>query len=116
MTEIIKEYECCVLFRPDMEKEQLDSEVEAVSKLLAERGSRLLRLDRWHKRFLAYPIRDHKEGFYVVYRWLSTKDILPDLNYYLRYNENCLRFLVLDYTEKEHKRRKRLGKNAPAQV
>jgi len=116
MTERIKEYECCALFKPDLEPEQLDAEVEAVRALLSERAAEVARVDRWNKRFLAYPIKDYTEGYYVIYRWFGTKDVLPDLDYQLKYNENCLRHLVLDYTEKERKRRKRLGKAKAAKV
>ncbi len=110
MAEVIKDYELCALFRPDLEPEELDKEVEAIQKLIEDRGGEISRVDRWNKRFLAYPIKEYREGFYVIYRWFSTTELLTDLQYLLRYNDNCLRYLILDYTEKERKRRKRLGK------
>lgn len=110
MAEVIKDYELCALFRPDLEQEVLDTEVEAIRKLIEDRGGEMGRVDRWNKRFLAYPIKEYREGFYVIYRWFSTTELLQDLQYHLRYNDNVLRYLVLDYTEKERKRRKRLGK------
>jgi len=116
MADKLKEYECCVLFKPDLEPEQLDAEVEAVKEMIEERGGRVARVDRWSKRFLAYEIQGYREGFYVIYRWLSTKHLLPDLSYHLKYHDTSLRHLVLDYTEKERKRRKRLGKTKTAEV
>lgn len=116
MTDKHKEYECCALYRPDLAKETLDAEVEAITNLITARGGEMARVDRWNKRFLAYPVKKFTEGFYVVYRWYSTKEPLQDLNYQLRFSENCLRHLVLDYTEKEAKRRKRLGKGKTSQV
>jgi small subunit ribosomal protein S6 len=62
MAEKLKEYECCALYRPDLEPEQLDNEVEAVRKLLAEHGGHVARIDRWNKRFLAYQIKDYREA------------------------------------------------------
>lgn len=116
MAEQIKEYECCALYRPDLESEQLDAEVEALRKLLEEHGGHVARIDRWNKRFLAYPIKDYREGYYVIYRWFSSKDLLPDLAYALKFGDSCLRHLILDYTEKERKRRKRLGKGKTSAV
>ncbi|MEZ5337914.1 MAG: 30S ribosomal protein S6 [bacterium] len=110
MAEVIKEYELCALFRPDLEPSALDSEVETIQKLIGDRGGEIARVDRWNRRFLAYPIKEYREGFYVIYRWFSTTELLQDLQYHLRYDDNLLRYLVLDYTEKERKRRKRLGK------
>jgi small subunit ribosomal protein S6 len=100
-----------VLFRPDVEPEKLDSEVEAIKGLLTSRGAEITRTDRWNKRFLAYPIKEYTEGFYVIFRWFGSPEPLPDLAYMLKFNDSVLRHMVLDYTEKERKRRKRLGKN-----
>ena len=110
MTEKVKEYECCALFRGDLEPDVLDAQVKAVEELLLSRGGQIARIDRWNKRFLAYPIKSQTEGFYVFYRWMGTKELLPDLDYLLKYNENCLRHLVLDYTAEERRKRKRHGK------
>lgn len=114
MAEKTKDYECCALFQPELEGEQLDAEVAAVEELIKGHGGEMQRTDRWAKRFLAYPIKEHKEGFYVIFRWFSSREVLHDLDYHLKYNDNCLRHLVLDYTEKERKRRKRLGKDETA--
>jgi small subunit ribosomal protein S6 len=110
MAEILKEYELCALFRPDLEQEPFDADVEKIRSLIGDHGGEIARVDKWNKRFLAYPIKEYREGIYVIYRWFSTTDLLKDLQYHLRYDENLLRYLILDYTEKERKRRKRLGK------
>lgn len=116
MADKLKEYECCVLLVPNLEPDQLDAEVGAIQGLIEERGGNISRIDRWNKRFLAFEIQGYREGFYVIFRWLSLKHLLPDLSYYLTHNDACLRYLVLDYTEKERKRRKRLGKTKTTEV
>jgi small subunit ribosomal protein S6 len=116
MAERIRDYECAVLFRPDVEPAQLDTEVEAIRSLITGRGGEIARVDRWNKRMLAYAIKEYTEGFYVIYRWYSTPEVLPELAYHMKFADTVLRHQVLDYTEKERKRRKRLGKNATKPV
>jgi small subunit ribosomal protein S6 len=116
MAERFKLYECCALYRPDLEPEKLDSEIEAVKSLITTRSGEVARIDRWNKRYLAYPIKDYTEGFYVIFRWYSSPALLPDLAYQLRYSDGCLRHMILDYTEKDRKRRKRLGKAQASKV
>jgi small subunit ribosomal protein S6 len=117
VAEIHREYECCALYRPDLEAEALDALIQGSSDLIVNRGGEVVRVDRWNKRFLAYPIKNYTEGFYVIYRFIANPQVLPDLNYQLRFSDDCLRYLVLDYTEKERKRRKRLaGRKARAEV
>ena len=109
MAERIRDYECCALYRPDVEAEALDSAVQAVRDFITSHGGEVQRVDRWNKRLLAYPIKRYTDGFYVVYRFLGAPDMISQLDYQLRYNDAVLRYLVLDYTEKERKRRKRLA-------
>jgi small subunit ribosomal protein S6 len=116
MAEHHKEYECCALYRPDLEPEQLDAAVKTATDVITSHGGQVLRLDRWNKRYLAYAVKGYTEGHYVIYRWLGTKEVLPALDYQLRYGEQCLRHLVLDYTDVERKKRKRSGKAKAAQV
>jgi small subunit ribosomal protein S6 len=104
-----RDYECCALFKPDLEPEELDAQVEAVSSLITNRGGKVERTDRWNKRLLAYPIKQYTDGYYVVYRFVANTTMMPDLNYHLRYSDSILRYLVLDYTEKDRKRNKRIA-------
>jgi small subunit ribosomal protein S6 len=109
VAEKVKQYELCVLIRPDIEEGVLDGVVSQVQDLITSRGGEILRTDRWNKRYLAYPIKKYTEGYYVIVRWLGTGDALADLNYQLRYNDNVLRHMILNYTETERKRKKRTG-------
>lgn len=109
MAERIRDYECCALYRPDVEAEALDAAVQAVRDFITSHGGEVQRVDRWNKRLLAYPIKRYTDGFYVVYRFLGAPAMISELDYQLRYNDAVLRYLVLDYTEKERKRRKRLA-------
>jgi small subunit ribosomal protein S6 len=109
VAERIRDYECCALFRPDVEAETLDGAVQAVRDYIANHGGEVQRVDRWNKRLLAYPIKRYTDGFYVVFRFLAQPAMIAGLDYQMRYNDNVLRYLLLDYTEKERKRRKRLA-------
>ena len=109
MAERIRDYECCALYRPDVEAEALDAAVEAVRAFITSHGGEVQRVDRWNKRLLAYPIKRYTDGFYVVYRFHAEPAMISQLDYQLRYNDSVLRYMVLDYTEKERKRRKRLA-------
>ncbi|MDQ3023249.1 MAG: 30S ribosomal protein S6 [bacterium] len=109
MAERIRDYECCALFKPDVEAEALDAAVQAVRDFITSHGGEVQRVDRWNKRLLAYPIKRYTDGFYVVYRFTGQPAMISELDYQLRYNDAVLRYLTLDYTEKERKRRKRLA-------
>jgi small subunit ribosomal protein S6 len=118
VAESIRQYELCCLARPDLEPEALDGLVESIQSSITNRGGEVLRTDRWNKRMLAFPIRKYTEGYYIIVRWLSGTEVLPELNYQMRYSDAVLRHLIMNYTETERKRGKRLGhgKTKTAQV
>lgn len=91
-----KLYETMVLFVPDLEEQELDAQVKKTEDVVAGHGGRVLNVHRWKKRKLAYPVNEFEEGFYVVYRFAASRHLLSDLDYVLRYNERCLRYLILD--------------------
>jgi small subunit ribosomal protein S6 len=67
MAEELKRYELMVIFKPllpdDVRKEAHKNIVE-----LAERvGGEVKEADVWGKRYLAYKIDGHEEGYYIVY-------------------------------------------------
>lgn len=109
MAERIRDYECCALFKSDIEADGLEAAVNTVRDFITSHGGEVQRVDRWNKRLLAYPIKRYTDGYYVVYRFFGQPAMISELDYQLRYNDNVLRYLTLDYTEKERKRRKRLA-------
>lgn len=91
-----KLYEMMLLFRPDLEEQELDSEIKKVEDIITSHGGSVLNLHRWKKRKLAYPVKGFNEGLYVVCRSSASKRVLGEIDYVLRYNERCLRYLLLD--------------------
>jgi len=91
-----KLFETIVLYHPEVEPSALDERVKKVGEVVGQHGGTMLSAHRWKKRRLAYAVKKQEEGSYVVYRFTSDKRVLPDLDYMLRYDESCLRYLILD--------------------
>ena len=74
--------------------ESITSEFDAVAKLIEAQG-KMVKLDRWGKRRLAYPIRKRTHGEYAVFYYESGVNIAADLEKRFRINENILRWLTV---------------------
>jgi small subunit ribosomal protein S6 len=90
-----KLYETIALFNPDLE-EDFGEHVARMESLVGEHGGKVVSLNRWKKRRLAFPVKRCEEGLYAVMRFIADKALLADLDYVLRYDEQCLRYLILD--------------------
>ncbi len=75
--------------------ESIASEFDAVAKLIESQG-KMVKLDRWGKRKLAYSIRKRTHGEYAVFYYEAGSGALAaELDKRLRINENVLRWLTV---------------------
>ena len=75
--------------------ESIASEFDAIGKLIESQG-KLVKLDRWGKRKLAYSIRKRTHGEYAVFYYEAGSGALAaELDKRLRINENVLRWLTV---------------------
>lgn len=88
------EYELVTIFRPDLDDAAMKVDVERIEGVISENGGTLLILDDWGKRKLAYPVRKHMKGHYVLFNFLSTANLIIELERNLRIIEPVIRFLT----------------------
>ena len=81
---------------PPMDDEVLSATLDRVNNDIAERGGTVVRQQRWGGlRRLAYPIKDHNEGNYVLTHLELEPERAGELEANLRVSENVLRHLLL---------------------
>jgi small subunit ribosomal protein S6 len=91
---LAKPYETVVVVDAMIPDESIASEFDAVAKLIETQG-KMVKLDRWGKRRLAYPIRKRTHGEYAVFYYESGHNIAAELEKRFRINENILRWLTV---------------------
>lgn len=55
--------------------------------------------DVWGKRHLAYNIKKHEEGYYIVYKLSLKKELVSEFSNQLKLTNGVLRFLLLKESE-----------------
>jgi small subunit ribosomal protein S6 len=89
----LNDYEMMVIMNPDLDEEGFAAELERLQTRLTDAGGQVQKVDVMGRRRLAYPIRKRVEGYYaVIWYQLSISD-LPELERWLKLNENVLRYL-----------------------
>ena len=91
---MVKPYETVVLVDAMIPDESIASEFDAVAKLIETQG-KLVKVDRWGKRRLAYSIRKRTHGEYAVFYYDSDAALPAELEKRFRINENVLRWLTV---------------------
>ncbi len=92
-------YEMVVVFKPflpDKVRTEADAKVE---KIIEDAGGSVKSKAIWGKRFLAYPIKGHKEGYYILYYFKLKADKVDEVKKYLNRHPEILRFLIIKLKE-----------------
>jgi small subunit ribosomal protein S6 len=84
-----------LLFRPDLEDDQLQAAVERVTRAIVNAGGSLSKISPWGKRRLAYPIQRHRDASYFLIHFDIEPAAVRDIERGLLISEEILRHLVV---------------------
>jgi len=88
-------YEAMFLVDPVKHGEDADGTEKVVSTLLDKHGAKVTRFERWDDRKLAYDIRGHKRGIYLLALFEMPGNNVSALRDDCELNETILRQLIL---------------------
>lgn len=88
-------YEVVYIFDATLEESGVDAKLEKFHKILTDAGAEIVAVDHWGARQLAYPVGNHKSGFYVVAHVEAPPESLAEFERIVKLDEECLRYLVV---------------------
>jgi len=92
----LKYYELMMVVVPQIDDEGLSATLEKVNNYVSERGGSVVRQERWgRQRRLAYPIKSHNEGNYVLTHLEMETQHVKDLESSLILSDDVLRHLLV---------------------
>ncbi|MBI5508285.1 MAG: 30S ribosomal protein S6 [Deltaproteobacteria bacterium] len=89
------EYETTVVVRPDVGGDAIEATLDRVREAVRGRGGKLIAINHWGKKRLAYPIKKHARGVYVHAQYLGKADLVAEVERNLRISDTVLRFLTV---------------------
>lgn len=96
----MRPYEAMVILDPTMSEEDTKAAVAKVGELVSAIKGKVVGVEEWGKRKLAYDIKRHQEGYYVVYKFDASPESVTELERTLKISDPVLRFLVVRLEEK----------------
>lgn len=88
-------YEVVYIFDPTLDEETIGSKLNTFHALIQTAGAEAPVLNHWGKRTLAYPIKRHDTGFYVVANFDTEPGLLPEFERAIKLDESVIRHLVV---------------------
>ena len=104
-----RDYEMMVVVTPTVAEEGLPPVIERVSGYITSQGgtvSSTINENPWGRRRLAYQINDHRDAFYVLYRFIARGESVIEIERDMKLDESIIRYLVVRYDQMtEHEER-----------
>lgn len=92
----MRDYEIVYIFDSALDRTVIDQKLERFNQLATgEAGGEVTAVEHWGKRQLAYPIRKHDNGYYVVVQLRTVPASLPEFERAIKLDEDVLRYLVV---------------------
>jgi small subunit ribosomal protein S6 len=95
----LRDYELVVILSPDVGDDVIGDSLERLNSGITSRGGEVVDVNHWGRRRLAYPIKRHIEGNYVVSQIKLDPSQVPGLESSLRISEEVIRHLIVKADE-----------------
>lgn len=98
----IRDYEMMVVFAPTVSEEGLPDAVARVSGFVTAQNGEVqsaVHENPWGRRRLAYQIDDHRDAFYVLYRFTAMPDAVLEIEREIKLDETVIRYLLVRYDQ-----------------
>lgn len=90
-----REYETIYIMRSSVHPDEADRIAQRVKDVISSRGGKLLRVDNWGRRRLAYPIQKGTRGVFVYLKYAGYSDLVAELERNLRLIDDVMRHLTV---------------------
>lgn len=118
----MRRYETVFVLAPTLSDDEALQTIEGFKNTAVEKGAQIVNLDNWGKRRLAFPVKKHTEGTYVVLTLEESGGAaVTELERKFKVTDSVIRFLSIRIDEdlkraEKFKRRRDLRKKKRAET
>jgi small subunit ribosomal protein S6 len=91
----LHEYEMMYILRPELDEETVTASIAKVSGMVTSNGGEVSKAEPWGRRRLAYPIKQCRDGQYVLMQYKLDPKLSTELERGLRISEDVIRYLII---------------------
>ena len=94
-----REYETIYVLRPNTTNEQVAEVNTRVKGIIESMGGKIVKVDNWGKRRLAYEVAKERKGIYLYWLYLASPGIVEEAERNLRMLDSVIRYLSVKVDE-----------------
>ena len=105
-------YEILFIADPNLGEPEVDALAAQVQGFVEKDGGRLQKMEKWGKKRLAYDVRRHREGYYVLLVVEGTGAMVKEVERRIKVTDGIIRYLTVRVDEELRKAERRKAKRA----
>ena len=87
-----KEYETIYVLRSDVDAESVEKIQNRFAEVVEREAGKLVKVEAWGRRKLAYPVRKQRRGVYMYCRYVGRGGLVQELERNLRLQDAVIKF------------------------
>jgi len=97
----VRQYETAFLIAPNLPEEDNEKLINQMAEIVSSKQGKILNVDKWGKRRLAYQIQKFQEAVYVFFLYEGEPAVPTELERQFKQTEAILRFLTVKHEGKK---------------
>ena len=94
-----KEYETIYVLRGDVDPDTAERVQTRVNEVVARENGKLVKVESWGRRKLAYPVKKLRKGVYVYVKYVGKGGLVQELERNLKLQDSVLKFQTVVLAE-----------------
>jgi len=95
----VRNYEVVFIAAPTLTSEELDGFINHIQTVVESKNGKVVKVDNWGKKSLAYKIKRFREGYYVVLSIEGDGGAIAELERRFRVTDYIIRFISVRVDE-----------------
>ncbi len=91
----MRHYETIFIVHPELSEEDTAACVEKFRGILENGGAFLVKEDHWGRRRLAYMVKKQSKGYFVLFEYGATGEVVSELERNFKIDEQVIRYLTV---------------------
>jgi len=88
----LREYETIFLVRPDLADDLVDKIVERIRGIVHRDGGKVIKVENWGKKKVAYEVKKHLRAIFVRFLYLGSTQMVAEFERNLRMTDDVLKY------------------------
>ncbi|OQY19361.1 MAG: 30S ribosomal protein S6 [Desulfobacteraceae bacterium 4572_35.1] len=91
----MRTYETIFIVNPQIAGDDYTAVLEKFKGVLTDQKAELLKVDEWGTKRLAYPVKKHEQGTYVLIIFNAENDVVKEFERRMRLDDSIIKFQTL---------------------